>query len=78
MLKTFFGDMDFYFESLHSCIYNITMAYTVERKVNGNIYLYETESYWDNPILGLSSLPACLRHIECNDSCISSIMIARN
>jgi transposase len=23
------------------------MAYTVERKVNGNIYLYETESYWD-------------------------------
>ena len=47
MLKTFFGDMDFYFESLHSCIYNITMAYTVERKVNGNIYLYETESYWD-------------------------------
>jgi transposase len=23
------------------------MAYIVERKVNGNIYLYETESYWD-------------------------------
>ena len=23
------------------------MAYRVERKVNGNIYLYETESYWD-------------------------------
>ena len=23
------------------------MAYTVERKVNGNTYLYETESYWD-------------------------------
>jgi hypothetical protein len=23
------------------------MSYTVERKVNGNIYLYETESYWD-------------------------------
>jgi hypothetical protein len=23
------------------------MAYTVERKVNGNIYLYETVSYWD-------------------------------
>lgn len=23
------------------------MSYTVERKVNGNIYLYEIESYWD-------------------------------
>jgi transposase len=23
------------------------MSYTVARKVNGNIYLYETESYWD-------------------------------
>jgi len=23
------------------------MAYIVEREIKGNIYLYETESYWD-------------------------------